>query len=168
MTAARRRQRGFGLLETMVALLAWMLAALALAGMQARSLQHVRDAELRGRIDDAVADLASAIQARPDSLWPHYLESGYDDHLAGGECAGWCAAAQLAAADLSRFKRALRAGSSRAEQVRAVVCRGDGGVMPTLARPGCGARGELAIRVAWRSRNGRQWQEHAGVWPLQP
>ncbi|OHX21276.1 prepilin-type N-terminal cleavage/methylation domain-containing protein [Chromobacterium sphagni] len=168
MLAASPRQAGFSLLETMVALVIWMVALLALAGMQARSLQHARDAELRGRIDDAVGDLASAIQARPESHWLHYLESGYHDHLTAGDCAGQCSSAQLAAADLGRFKRALRSGSSRMEQVRAVVCRGDGRVMPSAASSGCGASGELAIRVAWRSRNGKEWQEHAGVWPLQP
>ncbi|WP_199153398.1 hypothetical protein [Chromobacterium sp. ASV23] len=162
------RESGFSLLETMVALSIWLAALLALASMQARSLHHAREAELRARIDMAVSNLASAIEARPEAHWIHYLESGYDDHLSAPDCAVGCDPAQQAAADLSRFKQALRASGNPAERARAAVCRGDVKNKPTLHAPGCGGSGPLAIRVAWRSRQGRGWQEHADVWPLQP
>ncbi|POZ62214.1 hypothetical protein C2I19_09615 [Chromobacterium alticapitis] len=152
----------------MVALAVWLTALLALAGAQGRSLQHAREAELRGRIDAAVENLASAIQARPDSHWVHYVEAGYADHASPQDCPAQCDPAQRAAADLSRFKQSLRRSGGMAERISGAVCRGDVKKLPTAASPGCGGSGPLAIRVAWRSRQGRGWQEHADVWPLLP
>ncbi|MCD5327600.1 prepilin-type N-terminal cleavage/methylation domain-containing protein [Chromobacterium piscinae] len=160
-------ERGFSLVEALVALLIWMVAVLALSGVQARALLHARETELSSRIGDAAANLSSAILASPESLWPLYLEQGYDDHRAGGACAASCSAQQLADANLARFKREL-GQAGRSEQARGVVCRGDSRVRPTLGKPGCDGKGELAIRVAWRTRLDGGWREHAGVWPLRP
>lgn len=160
-------ERGFSLVEALVALLIWMMAVLAFSGVQARALLHAREAELGSRIGDAAANLSSAILASPENLWPLYLEQGYDDHLAGGACEAGCSAQQLADANLVRFKRELRQ-AGRSEQARGVVCRGDSRIRPTRDRPGCDGKGELAIRVAWRARLDGGWQEHAGVWPLRP
>lgn len=161
-------ERGFSLLETMVALAIWLVALLALAGVQARVLQDAREAALRSHIDAAVENLAQAIQARPESHWVHYLETAYDDHAASPDCPLQCDPARQAEADLSRFKQALRNRFSMAEQARGVVCRGDVKTLPTQAKPGCGATGPVSIRVVWRSRHGRSWQEHADVWLLRP
>ncbi|MBP4044594.1 hypothetical protein [Chromobacterium violaceum] len=163
----RAPERGFSLVEALVALLIWMMAVLAFSGVQARALLHAREAELEGRIADAAGNLANAILASPDKLWPLYLEQGYDDHSAGGDCVAGCSAQQLADANLARFKRELRL-AGRSEQARGVVCRGDSRVRPTLDKPGCDGKGELAIRVAWRSRLDGKWREQAGVWPLRP
>ncbi|AXE29387.1 hypothetical protein DK842_05410 [Chromobacterium phragmitis] len=160
-------ERGFSLVEAQVALLIWALAVLALVSVQAKSLSQARDSEFGGRVGDAVAALASAIQASPESVWPHYLEGGYDDHMSGGDCLTACSAQQLADAALFRFKRALQA-EGRSVRARGIVCRGDSKVRPTLANAGCDGKGEWAVRVAWRARLGGKWLEHAGVWPLRP
>ncbi|WP_434632628.1 type IV pilus modification PilV family protein [Chromobacterium sp. CV08] len=161
-------ERGFGMVEALLALTIWAVAMLALAGVQGRMLLEARDAEAQDRIEEAVSNLAQAMHSGPEAWLPHYLEGAYDDDgRPAADCVADCSAEQFAAAGLARFRRELRE-IGRGVRASGVVCRADRRTRPRQGAPACDGRGPLAIRVAWRSRRGGAWREHAGVWPLQP
>ncbi|AUH49475.1 hypothetical protein CXB49_00780 [Chromobacterium sp. ATCC 53434] len=155
------------MVEALLALTIWAVAMLALAGVQGRMLLQARDAEAQDRIEEAVSNLANAMRSGPEAWLPHYLESVDGDHPAAADCVSGCSAQQFAAAGLARFKRELR-DIGQGAGARGVVCRAESRTRPRRDALACDGRGPLAIRVAWRSRRGGVWREHAGVWPLQP
>lgn len=158
-------QRGFALLEVLIAMFVLLVGLLALAGLQARTLIQTRDAELRTLVALQAESLAEAMRANPlrsvagdgttTLSWEHYVESGYDSHAASApastcrDTAG-CSQQNLAALDLWTFKAGLADGLAAGNAFSTAVCRGS--ALPTLDDAGCTGNGPLSIRVVWSSR----------------
>ena len=163
--APESRQRGFSLLEVLIAMFVLLVGLLALAGLQARTLIQTRDTELRTLVALQAESLAEAMRANPlrqqdanggtTLSWEHYVESGYDSHDASAPAntcrdAAGCSQQNLAALDLWSFKSGLADGLAAGNAFKAAVCRGSSA--PTLDDAGCADSGPLSIRVVWSSR----------------
>ncbi|WP_148283002.1 type IV pilus modification protein PilV [Pseudogulbenkiania sp. NH8B] len=159
------RQRGFSLLEVLIAMFVLLVGLLALAGLQARTLSQTRDTEIRSLVALQAESLAEAMRANPlrqlDAngatvlSWEHYVESGYASHDASAPAnscrdAAGCSQQNLAALDLWAFKSGLASGLAAGNAVQAAVCRGS--AAPSQDDPGCSGSGPLSIRVVWSSR----------------
>lgn len=174
-------QRGFSLLEVLIAMFVLLVGLLALAGQQVRTLALTRDAELRTLVALQAESLAEAMRANPRRSvagdgtttlsWEHYVESGYDSHDGSSPVstcrnAAGCSQQDLAALDLWSFRSGLAGSLGAGKVFKATVCRGSSA--PTLADAGCTGRGPLSIRVAWSSRlegKSRQALASSGRYP---
>ncbi|WP_181880993.1 type IV pilus modification protein PilV [Crenobacter cavernae] len=173
-------QRGFTLLEVLVALFVLGFGLLALAAVQLRTYSTTREAEYQSIAALHAEGLAEAMRANPKRTgvasepwqWSHYVEStpgsaatapsqtcsNYDATTqAFGSGSQNCNQNQVAAYDLYLFKSRLESAFPQAQEVKATVCpTNDLSVAPTLSALACDVSGALAIKIVWRAKIGRE------------
>ena len=111
--ACRVCERGFSLLEVLIALLVLSVGLLGIAGLQTFSLQFNHQSYERTQATLLISDMAERITANPlggrsggyDGILPTVMASSYSGY---GGCPSNCATtAQLATYDLFQWKSAL-------------------------------------------------------------
>ncbi len=119
-------QRGFSLLEVLVALVVLSIGLMGIASMQVVGLQFNQQALTSTRAIELAADMADRIRANVGSEQAAILRNTYEvdfdapaanpgtwcaDRMGGTVAIGDCTKAQLAEFDIWQWKRALQAGS---------------------------------------------------------
>ena len=142
--AARGSQRGFSMLELLVALLVASVGVLGVAGMTTLNAQHRRSAAAHAEAVRLAQDMIERIRANPAGLLAgSYASSG--DARGAPDCrVGQCAAAEMAAFDLAQWRCAL--GASGTDQ----SCRGPLNATGTVTADA--AAGSVRITIRWRSQ----------------
>lgn len=137
-------QRGFSMLELLVALLVTSVGVLGVVGLTTLNAQHRRSAAAHAEAVRLAEDMIERIRANPAGLQSgSYAASG--NALGAADChAAHCAAAGMAAFDLAQWGCAL--GGSTTDP----TCRGPlnaTGVVATDA-----AAGSVRITIRWRDQ----------------
>jgi len=138
-------QRGFSLIEAMVAIVVMALGILGILGVQLRTLADNQTGVRRAQALRLIEDLSERIKANPDAIgnatsyvsnWGATLSTPTDCSIATGFPTTSCSPAQLAAYDKDRWIRS----------VRAALPMGDAAIFisPSDTR-------ELGVMIAWRA-----------------
>ena len=149
-------QRGFSMLELLVALLITSVGVLGIVGMSTLNAQHRRSAAAHAEAVRLAQDMIERIRANPAGLQSgSYASSGAA--TGARDCrAGHCAAADMAAFDLSQWGCAL--GDSTADP----TCRGPLKAIGAVAADA--ATGAVRITIRWRDQGeGRKLTIDSGV-----
>lgn len=155
----RSRQRGFSLVELLVAVLIISVGVLGVTGLQMVSLQNNRDALLRTEALQLAYNLMDRIRVNPGAgvAGAAYDGIGFDDvPNAPSDCvANNCSSAQMLAFDIALWKCSL--GGHNEEDVCTDLR--DDGLLPLVADlPGLpdgngqvnvGAGGNISISIRW-------------------
>ena len=136
--------RGFSMIELLVAVLVMSVGVLGVAGLATLNAQHQRSAAAHAEAVRLAYDLMDRIRANPAGLRQGSYASG-DEALEAPDCrAGQCAAAQMAAFDLAQWRCAL--GAATAED----RCRAPINAVGTVAADA--ATGRVRITIRWRDQ----------------
>lgn len=140
-------QRGFSMIELLIAVLIMGIGVLGVTGLQMVSLQNNRDALLRTEALQLAYDMLDRIRVNPGAGVPgaNYDGVEYDDApAAAADCtANNCSAAQMAAFDLALWKCSL--GGHNEDDV-CVGMRDDELLPATDERPGLpDGNGQIAV-----------------------
>lgn len=135
------RQRGFTLLEVMIALVIFSIGLLGLADLQIRSVDYNNGAYQRSQASFLISDIMDRMRANKDAA----LNGSYDIALGTNppqaDCSkstSNCNSAAQTAADLYEWKQAL-----------AVLPGGDGSVSHTTN----GSTTTFTVSVTWNDKN---------------
>ena len=146
-------QRGFSLIEMLVALVVFSVGLLAIAGLQTMSKQANFEALQRTMASQIAYGLLEDMRVNGDAINTYVGAGELGDGSRGGEpapnCSGGsiCSAAQKAAHDLWFWEQVLDGNQEMSGNA------GAGGlVMPTLCigGPAAGGAGIYTVTVAWR------------------
>lgn len=160
-THSGKRNRGFSMVELLVAVLIMGVGVLGVTGLQMVSLQNNRDALLRSEAVQMAYDILDRIRINGAG---NYAGVAFDDDPAAPtDCfAGNCSAAQMAVFDISVWKCGL--GEHNALQVCDDL-RQDTILPPVTASPGLpdgegqiaiGGGGIVTVTIRWTGFNGDQ------------
>ena len=128
-----RRQRGFSLVEVLIALIIMSVGMLGIAGLYVQSMQAGRTSILRHQAVTLAGDVADRIRANPGAGASYALAGAESNTCIGDDAV--CSAAQMAANDI--FVWDEQAGASLPSGTVTVVYNND--VTPP----------EYTITVAW-------------------
>ena len=146
-------QRGFSLIEMLVALVIFSVGLLAIAGLQTMSKQANFEALQRTMASQIAYGLLEDMRVNGDAINTYVGAGELGDGSRGGEpapnCSGGsiCSAAQKAAHDLWFWEQVLDGNQEMSGNA------GAGGlVMPTLCigGPAAGGAGIYTVTIAWR------------------
>lgn len=135
-------QRGFSMLELLVALLVTSVGVLGVVGLATLNAQHRRSAAAHAEAVMLAQDMIERIRANPAGLQAGSYAAG---GLGSPDCrAGDCAAAEMAAFDLAEWRCAL------GEVVTEARCRGPLNATGAVAVDA--AAGAVRITIQWRDQ----------------
>ena len=140
--AARRRQRGITLIESLVAIVVAALGVLGVVGAQLRTLSDTQTTVRRAQAIRLIEDLGERMHANPNALivLPDYV-SDFSDSPTAVDCeSAACAPADLAARDIAVWK----------QNVAANLPLGSASVFLAPADTVDGNRRQLGVMLAWR------------------
>jgi type IV pilus assembly protein PilV len=152
-------QKGFTLIEVLVAILVLAIGVLGTAGAQLAALQTRHDTGLMSSAVHLAASLADRMRANPPQL-AAYLQLDYDALLAGPPsppgvlCFGGagCDGGQMAAFDAYEISEAVHAGFPGG---RVKVCRDAAQGGPLSWDCSGGGNAPVVVKLGWRSRTGQ-------------
>jgi len=106
------RERGFSLLEVLIALLVLSVGLLGIAGLQTVSLRFNHQSYERTQATVLISEMFEKISANPVAARGGSFDAVADTDTSGsftgyGSCPASCTAAQLATFDLFRWKRSI-------------------------------------------------------------
>jgi len=174
---AHPRQRGFSMLEVLIAVLVFSLGMLGLAGLLIFALQSNHVAYLRTQATFLAHNMAARMSANQAGLWGDGTNSDYTVAAIKPEgspipsCAGGCNPADLATRDIDAWSQQLHtflpkaAGSINC--TTAAIVRKPPPAQLGL-RPPYG--GQCTMLISWneaKSQTGEQ-QQHTFEWVFQP
>ncbi len=138
------RARGFTLLESMIAIVVVALGVLGVLGVQLRTLSDTQTAVRRAQAIRLIEDLAERVRTNPSALTPSVLANyamgwGPSD-AAVPDCRTGCTAADLALADVLRWK----------QTVASTMPLGDAAVFLVANVPNSNTRAQLGVMISWR------------------
>lgn len=143
----RKRNRGFSLIEVLMALLVFAVGILTVAGLQIVSKKTSFDAVQRTTATLVAHDIVQRMRANSAAVWGNYLVDNVGGNtLSSTTCVGTgvtCSATQMAAYDLDEWEKAID-GTSEG---------GTGGLVDPKAcvrGPAGGGEGTYYIIIAWR------------------
>jgi len=102
-----RRQRGFSLVEALVALVVLSVGLLGIAALYVSALRFARNALLRSDAVTLAADMADRIQANGAGGSAYALASGANSTAVPACATNGCTAAQMAATDKAQWAALL-------------------------------------------------------------
>jgi type IV pilus assembly protein PilV len=142
--------RGFTLVEVLVALVVLSIGLLGLAGLQSRGLQFNQGAVMRTHATQLIYDLSDRMRANINAFETGaYLGTGTGTATASCHTTSGCSPAQMAADDLAKWNQAV---AQILPMGAAVICRdatpNDGNAPGT---PDCdgNATSPIAIKLWW-------------------
>ena len=140
----RTSQRGFSMLELLVALLVTSVGVLGVTGLNTLNAQQRRSAAAHAEAVRLAQDMIERIRANPAGLQAgSYAASG--DVLGAPDChADHCAAADMAAFDLSQW------GCALGDSMKDPACLGP--LKATGAVAADAATGLVRITIRWRDQ----------------
>ena len=105
------RERGFSLLEVLIALLVLSVGLLGIAGLQTVSLKFNHQSYARTQATALTSDMVEKIMSNPVATRAGTFDRVLDSETSGnfpyGSCPASCTPAQLAFFDISRWKSAI-------------------------------------------------------------
>ena len=161
----QRMQRGFSMVELLVAVLVMGVGVLGVTGLQMVSLQNNRDALLRTEALQMAYNILDRIRINPGAGVPGANYDGvlYDDApVAPSDClAGNCTSAQMTTFDVTLWKCALGGHNEDA----ACTDMRDNGLLPPIAeQPGLpDGNGQIAVDGAGVIRVSVRWSGFGDV-----
>lgn len=106
--AATRLQRGFALMESLIAIVIAALGILGILGVQMRTLTDTSTTVRRAQAIRLIEDLSERMKVNPNALANiNAYVSGFDDKPTPGSCTSGCSAAQQASYDLAIWKQTV-------------------------------------------------------------
>ena len=139
MNRVMKSQKGFTMVETLVALVVLAIGLLGIAALYLNSLQAGRSAIYRTQAVNLAADLADRIRANRTALGSYAIVfTGASADVPACYTTAGCTAAQLAASDLNRWKA----------DIAQLLPNGQGQVAVTLP-VGAGEPANYVITVRW-------------------
>ncbi len=174
---AHPRQRGFTMLEVLIAVLVFSLGMMGLAGLLIFAIQSNHVAYLRTQATFLAHNMASRMSANPAGLWGDGTTSDYTITAidpAGTpvtSCAAGCSPADLATHDVAAWSQQLHTFLPKAAATITCSTTGIGHLPPPAQlglRPPYG--GQCQMQVSWneaKSNTGEQ-STHTFEWVFQP
>ncbi len=146
----RRGERGFSMIEVLVALVVTMIGLFAMLGLNLRAFQTESEAYQRSQALVLVDDMAQRIRANRTAL----ADYAVDDTApagAGNDTAAICAALAGAERDICEWGRLLR-GAAETTGGREIGAMADARGCITVTAPAAGASGPSSanVVVVWR------------------
>ena len=102
LRTTRRRQRGFSLVEVLIALVIMSVGMLGIAGLYVQSMQAGRTSMFRHHAVTIAGDVADRIRANPTAAIAYAAATGVNNGCIAGTVA--CTPAQMAAHDILLWK----------------------------------------------------------------
>lgn len=174
---AHPRQRGFTMLEVLIAVLVFSLGMLGLAGLLIFATQSNHVAYLRTQATFLAHNMAARMSANPAGLWGDGTNSDYTITAiepAGTpipSCAGGCSPADLATRDIDAWSQQLHTFLPKAAAT--IKCKTDG-LAHLPPAPQFGLRppygGQCTMTISWneaKSKNGER-ATRTFEWVFQP
>lgn len=142
MLSHPRQQRGFTLIEALVAMFVTALGILGIVGLQMRTLADTQTSVRRAQAIRLIEDLGERMRAHPNALASlgDYV-SGFSDEPAEQSCADGCNRADLVKHDLWAWKQTVKAGLPLGE-ASTFIAPAESGVATN--------RRQLGVIIAWR------------------
>lgn len=110
-TFTTKKQRGFSLLEVMIALVIFSIGLIGLAGLQSASMSYNHSAYLRSQATYLAYNILDKMRANPAAAENGNYEIAYADTGTSNACyyntAGTCNTVQLAQTDIFEWKQAI-------------------------------------------------------------
>ena len=100
-------QRGFSMLEVLIAVLVFSLGIIGLAGLLIFAIQSNHVAYLRTQATFLAHNMADRMSANPAGLWGNAYNGAYPVAAGTSSCAAGCDAAQLATYDMQQWSTQL-------------------------------------------------------------
>lgn len=141
--AARRRQRGITLLESLIALVVAALGILGVVGVQMRTLTDTSSSVRRAQAIRLIEDFGERMRANPSaqSVLDNYV-SDFASFPTPGDCSAGCTRAAQASYDLAVWKQGVK--GLPLGRARVFIPPAETGLADPLARR------QLGIMIAWR------------------
>lgn len=166
------RQRGFSMLEVLIAVLVFSLGMMGLAGLLIFAIQSNHVAYLRTQATFLASNMADRMGANPAGLWANDYNTSIDaPGTAVPSCAAGCSPADLATRDIAVWSQQVNTFLPKAQGN--ISCLTNGlAVTPnatqTNERPPYG--GTCTMQLSWneaKSATGVQ-ERHKFEWKFQP
>lgn len=141
-----QQQRGFTLLESLIAIVVVALGVLGILGVQLRTLQETQTSVRRAQAIRLIEDLNERIRANPNALTAGVLANYAVDWGAVAFTPPDCAAAACGSGDLALYDIATWKAA-----VTATMPLGDASVFVVNDTTGLNTRAQLGIMIAWRA-----------------
>lgn len=164
------RNRGFTLLEVLIAVLVFSLGMLGLAGMMVVSVKTNHSAYLRTQASFLAQSMADRMRANPQGVWAATYSGSYP--AAGSDpCTGGapCSSSNIALRD--KFYWGQQLGNFLPNPAATIACVPD----PSVVTPNLAANppfnGLCNMRITWGESNlvkGQQATPQTFVWIFQP
>lgn len=100
-------QRGFSMLEVLIAVLVFSLGIIGLAGLLIFAIQSNHVAYLRTQATFLAHNMASRMSANPAALWTNAYDGNFPVAASTATCAAGCTPAQLADYDKAQWSTQL-------------------------------------------------------------
>ena len=142
-TSSNRRQNGFALIESLIAIVVMALGILGILGVQMRTLTDTSTTLRRAQAIRLIEDLSERMKVNPNALRNASLfESAFGGTHSIASCASGCNLTQLAAYDLADWKRT----------VSNTLPQGKASIFIPQAESGlpAGTNRQLGVMIAWR------------------
>ncbi|HLI18119.1 MAG TPA: type IV pilus modification protein PilV [Rhodanobacteraceae bacterium] len=104
----RRAQRGFSMLEVLIAVLVFSLGIIGLAGLLIFAIQSNHVAYLRTQATFLAHTMADRMAANPAGLWEGAYNADYPVPASTADCAAGCGPAELAVHDQQQWSTQLQ------------------------------------------------------------
>lgn len=137
--AARKRQRGISLIESLVAMVIAALGILGIVGVQLRTLADTQTSVRRAQAILLIEDLSERMKVNPNALNNlSSYDSDFDDTPTPDSCAANCTPAQQTSYDLATWKQTVANN----------LPLGEASIF--LAPGETQGRRQLGVMIAWR------------------
>lgn len=143
-----RRQRGFTLLDALVALVITALAILGVTGVQLRTLADTRTGVHRAQAVRLIEDLSERLKVNPNALTTldSYAQSWDATSTSAPTCASGCTASDYASHDIAQWR----------QTVQATLPGGQANTFLVSDETVEGARRQLGVMISWRQNERRR------------